>query len=432
MERLVGLLGIALFVALAWAMSSARRAFPVRLVVSGVLLQVVLAALLMWVPPVVRAFDLLAQLVSRVISFAQSGIDFLFGDVLGPPTEPVGFVFAIHALSVIIYFAALMGVLYHLGVMQRLVAALAWLLRRTLNVTGTEALVVAANVFVGQTEAPLCVRPLIEKMTRSQLTVLMVGGFATIAGSVLAVYVGFLGGDDPHSPQRILFVKHLLTASVLSAPAAFVVAKVLEPELETPVDEGLRSWQGQTRARNVLDAAALGATDGLRLALNVGAMLIAFVALLALLNWPIEAFGDWAPVAEWREARGIGPLSLQGILGWILAPFALAMGIPWSESALVGSLLGEKLVLTEFVAYTSLGDLIRSPDAPPISDRAAQIAAYALCGFANFPSIAIQIGGLSALAPGRRSEFAALGLRAMLGGALASWMTACVAGLFIA
>ena len=424
----MGLLGILVMIMLALAMSSNRWAFPWRLVAGGVLLQFAMALVLFRVPLVVGVFDLVAAFVAKVIAFADKGTEFVFGSLADKDAH--GFIFAIHALPVIIYFAALMAVLYHLGIMQRLVAALAWLLRGTLGVTGTEALVVAANVFVGQTEAPLCVRPLIAKMTRSQLMTLMVGGFATIAGSVLAFYVSLLAGSDITSPESRVFIKHLLTASVLSAPAAFVIAKILEPETETPVDEGLRSFDTE-RATNVLDAAARGTTDGLRLALNVGAMLIAFVALLWLVNWPLEALGNWGPIAQWRADNGVPEFSLQLILGTIFRPLAWTMGVSWADSSFVGTLLGEKLIVTELYAYISLGEAVNS-DTPPISPRSAQIAAYALCGFANFPSIAIQIGGLSALAPQRREDFASLGLRAMLGGALASWMTASVASLFIA
>jgi len=427
MPNLTGLLGIGLFVLVAWAMSSARDRFPWRIVMGGLALQFVLAFLLLRFGPVVTIFEGIAWAVQRIISMADAGIEFVFGPVIADvPSSPLGFVFAIHALCVIIYFAALTAVLYHVGVMGRLVAALAWLLRGTLGVTGAEALAMASNVFVGQTEAPLCVRPFIDRMTRSQLMTLMVGGFATIAGSVLAVYVAILGGED--EARQALFVKHLIVASVLSAPAAFVMAKVIVPETETPIDEGLKSAAPEERPGNVLDAAARGATDGLRLALNVGAMLVAFVSLLALINWPLEAIGDIDQIRAWREARGIGPLDLQTLLGWLLAPVAWLMGVPWVDATAFGSLLGQKVIVTEFVAYPALAEMSQQGR---ITDRTTQIAAYALCGFGNLPSIAIQIGGLTALAPTRRAEFAALGFRAMIGGAMASWMTACVAGLFI-
>lgn len=427
-----GLLGIVVLLGLAWSISEDRSRFPMRLVVLGVVVQFVAGWLLLAFPPAVMSFNALAGWINQAIAAADEGAVFLFGS-LADASGPWGFVFATRVLPVIVFFASLMAVLYHLRVMQLLIAGLAWLLRRTLGVTGTEAMAVAANVFVGQTEAPLCVRPFIPKMTRSQLATLMVGGFATIAGSVFAAYVAMLGGEAG-SPARLEFIKHLITASVLSAPAAFVMAKVIVPETERPIDEGLRSAALPQPARNVLDAAAVGATDGLRLALNVGAMLVAFVSLLALVNLMIGGVGGWLVPDRAMGALGVDSLSLEVILGWLLAPLAWTMGVPWRECSAFGSLLGEKLVVTEFIAYAHLAaDVRAAAEGAPhrLSERSAYIGAYALCGFANFPSIAIQIGGLSALAPSRRSEFASLGLRAMAGGALASWMTASVAGVLL-
>lgn len=423
-SNLIGLIGIVVLIGIAWMISENRRRVPIRIIVGGIGLQFVLAFLLLWFQPVVDAFEVVAGWVNKVISSADAGIDFVFGPALGDPGGPAGFVFAFRALPVIIFFASLMAVLYHFGLMQRLIAALAWVLRRTLGVTGTEAMAMAANVFVGQTEAPLCVKPFLERMTRSQLMLIMTGGFATVAGSVLAFYVGILGTDE--ESQRA-FIKALLTASVMSAPAAFVMAKIIVPETGTPVDGGLHDASGPRATSNALDAAAVGATDGLKLAMNVGAMLIAFVSLVALLNWPIEEIGNIGFIADWR-GEGAPPLSLELILGTVLAPLAWCMGIPKEEIVFFGSLMGEKVALTELIAYMHLGDAIRDGT---ISPRSAHLAAYALCGFANLPSIAIQIGGLSAIAPGKRDSFVSLGLRAMIGGALASWCTACVAGIFI-
>lgn len=425
MGQYTGVIGVAVLLTAALALSTDRRRIPIRVVLGGIALQLVIAFLFLRFPPVVRVFDVIAAGFNRVISFADDGTRFIFGS-LADPGGPWGFVFAVRVLPVIIFFASLMGVLYHLGLMQRLIAGVAWLLRRALGVTGTEALSAAANIFVGQTEAPLCVKPYIARMTRSQIMAVMTCGFATIAGSVLAAYVGILGGDDDAS--RILFAKHLITASVMSAPAGFVMAKIMLPESERPPDETLSTLNIDRQTRNVLDAAAAGATDGMRLAMNVAAMLIAFVALLAMLNWPLAALSEWGPVAAWRESAGLPVLSFQVILGWIFTPVAWAMGVPRADAGLFGSLMGQQVIVTEFVAYMSLGEAIRQGT---ISPRAAQMATYTLCGFANFPSIAIQIGGLSAIAPEKRSEFASLGLRAMTAGAFACWMTGGIAGLFI-
>ncbi len=433
MDRFVGLIGIVVIAALGWLISENRRRFPWRMACAGVAMQFALAALLLKAPGVVRVFDAVARLVNGVITRADAGIVFLFGERLGMPTGPLGFVFAVRALPVIIFFASLMAALYHLGVMQRIIAALAWLLRGALGVSAPEALAMASNVFVGQTEAPLCIRPYLERMTRAQLATVMVGGFATIAGSVLAAYVGILGGVGADAePMRLEFIKHLLAASVMSAPAAFVLARIVVPESPADADSAaMTTAPDAPRHANLFDAAAAGATDGLRLAANVGAMLIAFVALLSLVNWPLEALGRTDFAQAWLPSLGADSLSLQIILGWLFTPLAWVMGVPWNDCPAFGSLLGEKLVATEFLAYSSLGSMMHDPAGPRIGLRSAQIAAYALCGFANFASIGIQIGGLTALAPSQRRTIVTLGLRTMIAGALASWMTASIAGIFI-
>jgi len=428
MDRFIGLVGVAVLLCLAMLMSEDRRRFPWRLVGMGLLLQIVLAVLLLKTPGVAAAFDLLARMVNGVILQADAGIAFIFGEKLTNAEAPFGFIFAVKVLPVIIFFAALMSVLYHVGLMQRIVAALAWLLRGTLGVTGAEALAMASNIFVGQTEAPLCIRPLLPRMTRAQIATLMTGGFATIAGSVMAAYVGILGGVD--EAARILFLKHLLAASVMSAPAAFVMARIIVPEREQPPQEELRSFE-PSPAANIFDAAALGATDGLKLAANVAAMLIAFVALLALVNWPLGLMSDWAPVRSLLNVTGQEVLSLQGILGWMLTPLMWTLGIPWSDCEAAALLQAERLVLNEFVAYDHLGRMINASDGPLIGTRAAVLSTYALCGFANFSSIGIQIGGLSSLAPNQRRTIVTLGLKTMIGGAMACWMTAAVAGMVI-
>ncbi|CAG0955786.1 Putative nucleoside permease NupX [Phycisphaerales bacterium] len=426
MQQYTGLIGIVALLVIAALFSKARRRINARIVIGGLLLQFAIAGLLLKVPGAVYVFDRFARGVTKVISFADAGTEFIFGKA-ADAGGPWGFVFAIKVLPVIIFFASFMAVLYHFGIMQRVVAGFAWVMRRTMGVTGAESLSAAANIFVGQTEAPLCIRPYLATMTRSQIMAVMTGGFATIAGSVMAAYVLQLGGDDPAA--RTLFAKHLITASVISAPAGFVFAKVMLPEIQEPREETVKSLLEEERTTsNVVDAAATGASDGLRLALNVAAMLVAFVSLIALLNWPLTALSEWEPVAAWRAEHGLPVFSFQNILGTILMPLGWCMGAPWAESRAMGSLLGTQVIATEFVAYLNLADL---KNAGTMSPRTAQIATYALCGFANLPSIAIQIGGLSALAPGRRVDFVKIGPRAMVAGAFACWTTACVASVFI-
>jgi CNT family concentrative nucleoside transporter len=426
MQPPIGILGVAVLLLIAFALSTDRRRISARTVISGVAVQVLIAFLFLRFPPVVRVFDAFAAAITRVISFADAGAAFIFGKA-ADASGPWGFIFAVK-VPIIVFFASLMAVLYHLGVMQRLVAALAWIIRRSLGVTGVEALSASANIFVGQTEAPLTVKPFIATMTRSQIMAVMTVGFATIAGSVMAAYIVMLGGEDEAS--RILMAKHLMTASVMSAPAGLVMAKIMLPETQSPRDETLDALHAlPTTTGNVMDAAAEGATDGLKLALNVAAMLVAFVALLAMLNYPLAALSEIDAVASWRAAHGVPVLTFQNILGWVFTPLAWCMGVGSPDARQVGALMGEQVIATEFVAYVDLSAALRDGR---IGSRAAQIATYALCGFANLPSIAIQIGGLSALAPQRRGDFAALGLRAMVAGALACWMTGAIASLFIA
>jgi CNT family concentrative nucleoside transporter len=409
---LQGLLGVLALLAIACLLSENRKAISWRLVGAGCGLQLLIAAACLRVPGVVDVFDALARGFTKVISFADEGTAFLFGKA-ADASQPWGFIFAIKVLPIIIFFAAFMAVLYHLRIMQVVVAGVAWVLRKALGLTGVEALSAAANIFVGQTEAPLTVKPYLSSMTRSQIMAVMVGGFATIAGSVMAAYVGMLGGDSEES--RVLFAKHLLTASVMSAPAGLVMAKIMVPETQSPRDENLSSLLSQKSEHvNVIDAAAAGATDGLKLALNVAAMLAAFVALIALLNWPLSAI----------DPR----LSFQSILGTLLQPLAWALGVPWQDARPFGALLGTQVVATEFKAYLDLTGHIQNGT---MSSRASQVATYALCGFANLASIAIQIGGLSALAPDRRADFVRLAPRAMLAGAFACWMTAAWASVLI-
>ncbi len=427
MSTMQGLVGVVLILSLGIVFSGARRRINIRAVAVGVVLQFLLAFLLLRFPPLVRVFDAIAGIFTKVIGFADEGTAFLFGNLSRPDAGPWGFVFAIRVLPVIIFFASLMGVLYHLGVMQRVVAAFAWVLRKAMGITGVESLSAAANIFLGQTEAPLAVRPYIATMTRAQIMAIMTGGFATIAGSVMAAYVGILGGDTEEG--RVLFAKHLLTASLMSAPAGLVMARLMMPETQTPTDESFSALASQRpTTRNVVDAAAEGASDGLKLALNVAAMLAAFVALIAMVNYPLAALSRLEGFAAWRAQHGVPELTFQNILGAILQPLAWCMGVEGKDCRNFGSLLGQQVIATEFMAYLDLGRHVREGS---MSARSCQIATYALCGFANLPSLAIQIGGLSAMAPERRADFASLAPRAMLAGALACWMTGAVASVFI-
>ena len=427
-----GAFGIAVFLFIAYLFSTNRKAIDWKLVASGVALQIVFALLVLKTGPGEVLFDTLASLFNTVLSFTYEGSTFIFGESLGSPAEGP---FAFHVLPTIVFFASLMAVLYYLRIVQPLVQGAGWLMQKTLGISGSESLATASNVFIGQTEAPLAVKPYVQGMTRSELFVLMSGGMATIAGGVLAAYIGFLGGES--EADRILFAKHLLSASVMSAPAAIVVAKILIPETEESETKGSETIDYEQPSDNILDAAADGASEGLKLALNVGAMLLAFIALIGVINagfnwlgnpsiFGVQPYDLNTLVAEWSNERFEG-LSLEAIFGFVFAPLAWAMGVEAADILSFGTLLGEKVAVNEFIAFASLSDL-----RGVMSERSIIIGTYALCGFANFSSIAIQIGGIGGIAPDRRSEIAALGLRAVLGGALASWMTATIAGVLVA
>lgn len=424
-----GLLGVGAILAIGYMLSTNRRAINRRTVLGGLALQFALAFLFLRFAPVVAIFNVLAAAVTKVVSFADEGTRFIFGNA-ADAGGAWGFIFAIKVLPIVIFFASLMSILYYLGIMQWVIAVFAGVLRRTLGITGVEAMSTSANIFVGQTEAPLTVKPFIARMTQSQIMCVMVGGFATIAGSVMGAYIVMVGGDSEAS--RIEVAKHFMAASVIASAGAIVMAKLMCPETETPADESVDALRDLPRtSTNVMDAAAEGATDGLKLALNVAAMLIAFVSLLALLNWPLSALSEvnesWLPIATWRAELGLPVLSLQNILGICLQPLAWLMGAG-EDARLLGTLMGESIVATEFVAYLDLSKMITAGE---ISPRASTIAIYTLCGFANLPSIAIQIGGLGAMAPERRSDIAKLGFRAMIAGALACWLTGAVAGVVV-
>jgi concentrative nucleoside transporter, CNT family len=426
MEGLVrvgfGLFGLALLIGITWLFSSNKRRVDWRLVGIGLLLQLAVASLVLLTPWGARVFDALSGGFVNLLGFTTEGARFIFGDFSDP--SKFGFVFAFQVLPTIIFFASFMGVLYHLGVMQKVVQGMAWVITKLMRVSGAETLSVCANAFIGQTEAPLVVRPYVSKMTPSELLTLMVGGMATIAGGVLGAFVLILGGDDP--VQQAFYAKHLITASIMAAPATIVIAKILVPETQEPLTRGSVRVEVEKTTANVIDAAAAGAADGLKLALNVGAMLLAFIALIALINWPLTWLGE---VTGLQAALG-RPTDLSTLLGYLLAPLAWVIGVPWHDAGTVGGLIGTKVVLNEFVAYVQLGEILRgNVEGVTLSAQGTLIATYALCGFANFSSIAIQIGGIGGIAPERRQDLARLGLRAVLGGSIATMMTATIAGV---
>jgi CNT family concentrative nucleoside transporter len=415
-DILFGVMGLAALLSIAWVFSPHKHAIDWRTIGMGIVLQLVFAVFVLLTPLGERVFETLADIFVTVIGFTRAGSTFLFGQ-LATGTE-FGFMFAFQVLPSIIFFASLMAVLYHIGAMQKVVQAVAWVMTKFMRVSGAESLSVAANVFIGQTEAPLVVRPYIARMTQSELLTMMIGGMATIAGAVLAAYVTLLGGADP--VMQAYYAKHLLSASIMAAPATVVLAKMLMPETEKSLTMGTVQIHVEKTSYNVIEAAANGAGDGWRLALNVGAMLLAFLALIAMINYPLEWLGELLGI----DAALGKPLNLALILGYILSPIAWIIGVPWADAVTVGGLIGQKVVANEFVAYLALGD---AKDL--MSDKAVLISTYALCGFANFSSIAIQIGGIGGLAPERKSDIARMGLRAVLGGTLATMMTATIAGV---
>ena len=417
-----GLFGLAVLLGITWLFSNNKKAVDWKLVATGITLQIAFAALVLLVPGGRDVFDWLGKGFVKILSFVNEGSNFIFGSLMDVPKY--GFIFAFQVLPTIIFFSALMGVMYHLNIMQAIVRVMAWAITKVMRVSGAETTSVCASVFIGQTEAPLTVRPYISKMTQSELITMMIGGMAHIAGGVLAAYVGMLGGGDPAS--QAFYAKHLLAASIMAAPATLVVAKLLVPETGTPLTRGTVKMEVEKTSSNIIDAAAAGAGDGLRLALNIGAMLLAFIALIALLNAPLTWIGDVTGLAA-----AIGkPTNLATIFGYVLAPIAWVIGTPWADATTVGSLIGQKVVINEFVAYMDLSQIIQgNVPGTTLSEEGRLIATYALCGFANFSSIAIQIGGIGGLAPDRRQDLAKFGLRAVLGGTIATLMTATIAGV---
>ena len=401
-----GLIGMILLLGIAFILSNNRRKINYRIVGWGLSLQFIFGILILKTPLGKPLFGFFDKVITKLISFSDAGSDFLFKSLVpGVGYHEAMVNFAFRALPTIIFFSSLMTVLYHFGVIQFIVKWISRIMQKSMGTSGSETLSVAANIFVGQTEAPLMIRPFIRNMTQSELMAVMTGGFATVAGGVLALYVIWLK-DIPG------IAGHLLAASVMSAPAAMVVAKIIYPETDLSETSGDLNIIIEKPDSNTMEALGRGATEGLKLAANVAAMLVAFVALIAMVNY-LLTFAD---------------TSIQGILGFVFRPLAWAMGISWEEAQMVGVLMGEKITLTELIAYSDLRDLILEQ---AISDRTAIIASYALCGFANFASIGIQLGGIGGIAPERRKDLASLALKAMLGGALASWMTASIAGILI-
>lgn len=440
-DILRGMIGMAAIIGISMLFSANRKAINWRLVGTGLGIQFVLAIFILkgrqmaeyWSPlgwPK-DFFSWVSSFFVIVLDFTTEGAKFIFGDLAKSPgmDGSMGNFFAFQVLPTIIFFASLTAILYHYGILQRIVKYMAKGMQKIMGTSGAESLSVISNIFVGQTEAPLVIEPYIKKMTPSELLAVMTGGMATIAGGVMAAYVQMLGNSYAQAHDvaldvgRLMFAEQLLGASLMAAPAALVIAKIMYPEDEEPVTKGNVKMSIEKTDSNGIDAAASGAGTGLKLAANVGAMLLAFIALLAMGNYFLESFGSMTGI---NSHITDGKLTIERVLGWIIAPIAFTVGVPWEDAINMGSLLGTKVVLNEFVAYLQLSEMV---SASAISDKTIQMATFALCGFANFSSIAIQIGGIGGLAPSRKSELAEFGLKAVLAGTLANLMTATIAGI---
>ena len=433
MDYLRGLLGITVFLSIAYLCSNNRKHINWRLVATGVTLQIIFGVLVLEVPTVKSGFMVIGEKFAQFINYTQAGTKFLFGEQLYNAGGSTGFIFAFQVLPTIIFFSTVSAGLYYLGVLQKIVFGIAWVMSKTMHLSGAESLSAAGNIFLGQTEAPLLVRPFIKKMTISEINCLMTGGMATLAGGVLAYYITLLGGNDLQKQAE--FAAYLLSASVMNAPGAIVMSKMLFPETEA-IEVKLEVSK-ESLGVNLIDAMSIGAGDGLKLALNVGGMLLAFIAVVALLNGMLGWIGDIG-----AEKEGMGrinqsikeytnglftKLSLEYILGLVGQPVAWLMGVDWKDTLVVGSLIGQKTALNEAIAYTKLAEFKAIGDAA-ISQKAILISTFALCGFSNFSSIAIQIGGIGGMAPERQGDLSRLGMRALLGASLACFMTAAIAG----
>lgn len=423
-----GLLGIVAFIGIAWLCSENRRAIPWRLVGTGLVFQFLCGVLVLKIDAVRVGVDWVGNMFVAILDFNRAGSEFLFGSLV-TNTKTFGYLFAFNVLPTIIFFSALTSLFFYLGWLQRVVYVFAWMMSKTMKLSGAESLSASANIFLGQTEAPLLIKPYLASMTRSEILAVMVGGMANIAGAVLVAYIGMLGGEDP--VQRLIFAKHLITASIMSAPASLYIAKIIVPQTES-VDETI-SVPKENIGANSLEAIANGTTDGLKLAVNVGAMLLVFTALIAMMNAVLASgLGGWSGLNEWIASSTGGrysALSLQYIFGVAFAPLAWLMGIDPGSLTVAGQVIGEKTILNEFYAYGTLGKLIQGGLLPDV--RAQVILTYALCGFANFASIGILVGGISVLAPNQRSTLAQLGIKALIGGSLCCFIGASIAAMLI-
>lgn len=420
-----GLLGIITLVTILYFLSRSRKAIPWKLVGSGLLFQIVFALAVLKVPFIASIFEVLSSFFVVVLDFTQKGSEFVFGSLINPKAS--GFIFAFQILPTIIFFSALTSLLFYLGILQKIVYGLAWALGKTLKISGAENLSTAANIFLGQTEAPLLIKPYLASMNRSEMLLIMVGGMANIAGGVLAAYVGFLGGDDP--VQRLYFAKHLLAASVMSAPAAIVVSKMLIPQEEN-VSQVIPVAKEDVGS-NMLEAIVNGTEEGVKLAFNVGSMLIVFIAMVAMVNYILgDLIGNWTHinqyVAEYTNGK-YTQLSLQAMLGYLCSPLVWMLGVSSLDMVSVGQLLGEKTVLNEFVAYATLGSMKVANVFH--EEKSVLIATYILCGFSNISSIGIQVGGIGAMAPSQKKTLSELGFIALVGGTISTLMTATIVGM---
>ena len=424
-----GVLGMVSLIGIAYLFSANRKAIRWKTVGIGLGLQFLLALGVLQLVWVQNFFSMIGQLFLNILDYTLAGSQFLLGNLLDLNNPSIGYIFAFQILPTIIFFSALTSVLFYLGVIQKVVRGLAWLLTKSLGISGAESLSVAGNIFLGQTEAPLLIKAYLAKMTKSEMMLVMIGGMATVAGGVLAAYIGFLGGNDPE--MRLAFARHLLAASVMAAPGAVVVAKILYPQKET-IDTHIEVSYEKI-GTNFLDAIANGTTEGLKLAANVGAMLLVFVAFIALFNGVFGWIGTVTPINDWMAAHtAYQSLSLESVMGLIFSPLMWLIGVAAEDITLMGQLLGVKLASSEFVAYTQLASLKDMTQATHFTyNKSVIMATYMLCGFANFASIGIQIGGIGSLAPNQRKVLSAFGLKAVLGGSLASLISATIAGIIL-